>query len=72
MGGGECANGELSVQSMGEVEKDFCPNILQQFLKKIKNAVRDSLIFKSKESWTICKTCVQCMFRNSWMAIYSI
>ncbi len=32
---GEYGDGEMSVQSMGEIGKDFCPNILQPFLENI-------------------------------------
>ncbi len=35
---GWCAGGKgggVSVQSMGEMEKDFCPNFLQPFLENI-------------------------------------
>ncbi len=35
MGGG------VSVQSMGEVGKDFCPNFLQSFLENTDRRVRD-------------------------------
>ncbi len=33
--GGEKGDGEMSVQSMGEMGKDFCLNFLQPFLEKI-------------------------------------
>ncbi len=33
--GGEYGIGEMRVQSMGEVGKDFCPNFLQPFLENI-------------------------------------
>ncbi len=32
---GEKRNGEMSVQSMGEMGNDFCPNFLQPFLENI-------------------------------------
>ncbi len=35
VGGGEYRNGDTSVQSMGEMEKDFCSNFLQPFLENI-------------------------------------
>ncbi len=34
-GGGGREKGGMSVQSMGEVGKDFCPNFLQSFLENI-------------------------------------
>ncbi len=34
-GGGGCQKGGMSVQSMGEMGKDFCPNFLQSFLENI-------------------------------------
>ncbi len=34
-GGGGEKNGEMSVQSMGEMGEDFCPNFLQPFLENI-------------------------------------
>ncbi len=33
--GGGREKGGMSVQSMGEVGKDFCPNFLQSFLENI-------------------------------------
>ncbi len=33
VGGGGREKGGMSVQSMGEVGKDFCPNVLQSFLE---------------------------------------
>ncbi len=33
--GGSRGKGVVSVQSMGEVGKDFCPNFLQPFLEKL-------------------------------------
>ncbi len=35
MGGGGKGNGEMSVQSMREMGKDLCPNILQPFFENI-------------------------------------
>ncbi len=35
MGGMQAGRGVVSVQSMGEIGKDFCPNCLQAFLKNI-------------------------------------
>ncbi len=32
---GEEGNAEMSVQSMREMEKDFCPKLLQPFLENI-------------------------------------
>ncbi len=34
-GGGGAPGGAVSVQSMGEMGKDFCPNFLQPFLENI-------------------------------------
>ncbi len=34
-GGGRGKGGQVSVQSMGEMGKDFCPNFLQPFLENI-------------------------------------
>ncbi len=34
-GGGGRKKGGMSVQSMGEVGKDFCPNFIQSFLENI-------------------------------------
>ncbi len=34
-GGGVRGNGEMSVQSMEEMGKDFCPKFLQPFLENI-------------------------------------
>ncbi len=34
-GGGGREKGGMSVQSMGEMGKDFCPNFLQPFLENI-------------------------------------
>ncbi len=34
-GGRELINGEMCVQSMEEMGKDFCPNFLQPFLENI-------------------------------------
>ncbi len=34
-GGGEYGSGEMSVQSIGEMGKEFCPNFLQPFLENI-------------------------------------
>ncbi len=36
-GGSREKGGGVSVQSMGEVGKDFCPNFLQSFLENIDN-----------------------------------
>ncbi len=33
--------GEMSVQSMGKMEKDFCPNFLQSFLESIDRKSRN-------------------------------
>ncbi len=32
---GENRNGEMSVQSMGEMGNDFCPNFLRPFLENV-------------------------------------
>ncbi len=34
-GGGGRKKGGMSIQSMGEMGKDFCPNFLQSFLENI-------------------------------------
>ncbi len=43
---GELENGEMSVQSMGEMGKDFCPNFFQPFLENIDSGNRND---KSRE-----------------------
>ncbi len=35
MGGVQVKGGGVSVQSMGEMGKDFCPNLLQSSLEKL-------------------------------------
>ncbi len=39
--GGKGGGGRVSVQSMGEMGKDFCPNYLQPFLKNIDRRSRE-------------------------------
>ncbi len=37
----EKGNGDMTVQSMGEMEKDFCPDFLQPFHEIIRNGSRN-------------------------------
>ncbi len=39
-GGGGREKGRKSVQSMGELGKDFCPNFLQSFLERFFSVIK--------------------------------
>ncbi len=57
-GGGELAIGEMSVQSMGEMREELCPNFLQPLLEDIDrkscNDVKaDPLLRRLLAPWSI-------------------